>query len=377
MKFVFFYHSLVSCWNHGNAHFLRGVARELLRRGHEVRVLEPADGWSRKNLARRHGPEALTRYRAAYPELTSETYERNALDLDMLLDGADVVLVHEWNDPHLIEALGRKRAETGRFRLFFHDTHHRAVSADDELDSLDLADYDAVLVFGEVLRDLYLRRGWARRVLTWHEAADTTVFRHREDADGEGSDGDLVWIGNWGDNERAQELMEFLVAPVTECGLDAMVYGVRYPHDARRQLRRAGIDYGGWLPNHEAPEVFSRYRFTMHVPRRPYARSLPGIPTIRMFEALACGIPLISAPWEDAEGLFPDDCYLKARDGADMVRQIRRLMNEPELAASLSDKGLAAIAARHSCAHRVDELFEFMEAMNSGPQITRPIEVAL
>ena len=37
----------VSCWNHGNAHFLRGVLRELIARGHDVRAFEPANGWSR------------------------------------------------------------------------------------------------------------------------------------------------------------------------------------------------------------------------------------------------------------------------------------------------------------------------------------------
>ena len=59
MRVVLFCHSLASCWNHGNAHFLRGVARELLARGHEVRAFEPADGWSRANLvarARRRRP---------------------------------------------------------------------------------------------------------------------------------------------------------------------------------------------------------------------------------------------------------------------------------------------------------------------------------
>ena len=50
MRIVGFYHSLVSDWNHGNAHFLRGVVRELLARGHDVRIYEPADGWSRENL---------------------------------------------------------------------------------------------------------------------------------------------------------------------------------------------------------------------------------------------------------------------------------------------------------------------------------------
>lgn len=55
MKFTFFYHSLVSDWNHGNAHFLRGVVSELISRGHQVQVFEPVDGWSRDNLLADHG----------------------------------------------------------------------------------------------------------------------------------------------------------------------------------------------------------------------------------------------------------------------------------------------------------------------------------
>ncbi|MDB5623989.1 MAG: glycosyltransferase protein, partial [Devosia sp.] len=50
MRFVFYTHSLVSDWNHGNAHFLRGVMRDLVRRGHEALALEPQDAWSRQNL---------------------------------------------------------------------------------------------------------------------------------------------------------------------------------------------------------------------------------------------------------------------------------------------------------------------------------------
>ena len=50
MKIVFFYHSLLSDWNHGNAHFLRGVATELVERGHEIEIYEPEEGWSLANL---------------------------------------------------------------------------------------------------------------------------------------------------------------------------------------------------------------------------------------------------------------------------------------------------------------------------------------
>ena len=50
MLFSLFYHSLISDWNHGNAHFLRGVCTELLARGHQVQVFERANGWSVRNL---------------------------------------------------------------------------------------------------------------------------------------------------------------------------------------------------------------------------------------------------------------------------------------------------------------------------------------
>ena len=43
MRFLFYTHSLISDWNHGNAHFLRGVMRDLNRRGHETLALEPAN----------------------------------------------------------------------------------------------------------------------------------------------------------------------------------------------------------------------------------------------------------------------------------------------------------------------------------------------
>ena len=65
MRFVIFTHSLVSDWNHGNAHFLRGIATELLTRGHHLKIFEPENGWSRKNLLKEHGPAAIDDFYAA------------------------------------------------------------------------------------------------------------------------------------------------------------------------------------------------------------------------------------------------------------------------------------------------------------------------
>src|SRR5687768_7457986 len=136
MRIVMFYHSLLSDWNHGNAHFLRGVVAELVERGHDVRVYEPRDAWSVQNLVAEHGESPIRRFRDAYPTLRGVTvlYDLATLDLDAALDGADLVLVHEWNDRDLVARVGRHRAgrtRRDRYRLLFHDTHHRAVTAPD------------------------------------------------------------------------------------------------------------------------------------------------------------------------------------------------------------------------------------------------------
>ena len=353
MKFAYFTHSLRSCWNHGNAHFLRGVLRELQAAGHEVAAFEPKGAWSPTNLLADHGPAGLDAWRAAYPELSSTTYPAD-VDLAELTDGADVVIVHEWNEQALVAAVGDLRRRGARFTLLFHDTHHRAVSDPEAIRAFDLSGYDGVLAFGETLSEVYRRWGWGGRVWTWHEAADLRLFRP---PDKEGERRGLVWIGNWGDDERSAELEDYLFRPAREAGLPLDIYGVRYPAEALTALERYGVRYRGWLPNARAPEVFARHLATVHVPRRFYTTLLPGIPTIRMFEALACGIPLVSAPWDDREGLFtPGEDYLVAHDGAAMTRHLRALANDPELRRALAERGLATVRARHSCAHRVDEL---------------------
>ncbi len=318
LRVALFYHSLVSDWNHGNAHFLRGIAGELQGRGHEVRIFEPENSWSRQNLLADRGSEAQAAFERAFPNLQSVRYSPQQLDLDEWLDGVNLVLVHEWNEPQLIAAVGQFRRRNPHIRVLFHDTHHRALTAEQELSRFDLSCYDGVLAYGASLKRAYERRGWGRQVHVWHEAADVRVFYPRATHQ---TSGDVVWIGNWGDEERTEELREYFLAPVQNLRLNAQVYGVRYPPAALDELGRCGIGYGGWLPNFDVPEVFAQFRATVHVPRRPYTRELPGIPTIRPFEAMACGIPLVSAPWRDEENLFRiGEDFLMAQNGEEMQR---------------------------------------------------------
>ncbi|GAA4439864.1 glycosyltransferase [Pontibacter saemangeumensis] len=361
MNITLFYHSILSDWNHGNAHFLRGVVRELEERGHRVAVYEPENGWSLQNLVEGYGEEKLEELQQYYPGIRTNFYNLDSLDLDAVLKEADLVLVHEWNEHELVKRIGAHRAQTGHYKLLFHDTHHRAVTAREAMANYDLTHYDGVLAFGQVIRDLYLQENWTRKAWTWHEAADTSVFYPHERKD---YIGDLIWIGNWGDEERTAELHEFLINPVKELGLKARIYGVRYPDHARQALAEAGIEYGGWLPNYKAAEEFAKYKVTVHVPRRPYVEALPGIPTIRPFEAMACGIPLISSPWQDAEQLFtPGKDFLVARTGEEMIDQLKLILNTPFKAKEVAGHGLQTIRSRHTCAHRVNELEQVCEEL--------------
>ena len=368
MRVVLFCHSLVSDWNHGNAHFLRGVVSDLIARGHDVRVFEPRDAWSVQNLVADAGAEAIDGYRTVYPALESQRYDPAAVDLERALDGADLVLVHEWNSPDLVARIGRVRAAGGRFTLLFHDTHHRSVTEPAAMAAYELQHYDGVLAFGEVIRERYVALGWARRAWTWHEAADPRVFHPIEAPRA----GDLVWIGNWGDGERSEELRTFMIEPVRELALRARVHGVRYPPHALAALAEAGIEYGGWLPNYAAPEVFARYAVTVHVPRRPYVEALPGIPTIRVFEALACGIPLVSCWWDDCEGLFrAGRDLLMVNTPRGMRGALRDVLGDPALAQALAESGRQTILARHTCAHRVDQLLSITAGLRGAELVLR------
>jgi spore maturation protein CgeB len=360
VRIAFFVHSIRSDWNNGHAHFVRGVCSELQHRGHEVLVYEPKNAWSVANLEADAGPYAVTAYKGAYPSLDPIVYDGATLDLDRALDGVSLVIVHEWNPSSLVTQIGHHR-RSNRYTLLFHDTHHKSATDPDALHACDLDGYDGVLAYGASVRERYLSAGWSARVWVWHEAADVRVFRPLA---GDPKPESLVWIGNWGDEERTQELWEFLLAPVQTLKLHATVYGVRYPADAQAALRVAGCAYKGWLANFRVPHVFAQFPLTVHIPRRAYVRDLPGVPTIRPFEALACGIPLISAPWHDAEGLFSvGRDFLMAHSEREMAACMRTVLHDRDVADSLSAHGRQTILNRHTCGHRVDELMQICHSL--------------
>ena len=364
-RIAYFAHAVRSDWNNGNAHFLRGLLRSLGRCGHAVRIFEPKDGWSIENLRQEErGEESLHQFKEVYPDLQVNTYRSSELTADPssrwreALREVEIVILHEWNSPVLAHLLLALRNELG-FKLLLHDTHHRASSTPEQIRLFGTDKFDGVLAFGEALRSIYRNRFNIRRVWTLHEAADTTVFQPQSIAD---KKQDVVWIGNWGDDERSTEICQFLLRPAGElpqCRF--VIYGVRYPDDALRALERSGVKYGGYLPNLDGPLTYSESRVTMHIPRQQYVGAMAGIPTIRVFEALACGIPLISAPWPDTEHLFREGDFLFVRNTNESVAAMEHLFSNPEAAAAQAQHGLETVLARHTCLHRAQELTAICE----------------
>ncbi|HVG27058.1 MAG TPA: glycosyltransferase [Acidobacteriaceae bacterium] len=366
LRIAYFAHTLRSDWNNGNAHFLRGLVRALRADGHEVTAYEPESEWSIQNLrAEDHGQASLDRFMETYADLDIQTYgpeETEELWRERLR-GTQFVLLHEWNPPLLAQLLLKLRDELG-FKLLFHDTHHRASSSPESFAVLGLERFDGVLAFGAALQTIYRERFGVRNVWVLHEAADTTVFRPMADV---ARGAEIVWIGNWGEGERTEEIRGYLLEPAAKLApaFRTKIYGVRYPEEGHEALRAHGVEYGGYLPNLDAPRVYASARLTVHIPRQQYTKAMTGIPTIRVFEALACGIPLVSAPWQDTEGLFRSEDFYMANAPADMEQAMRRLLESPALAAEQARRGRETVLARHTCEHRAAELAGIFEELGA------------
>lgn len=357
----YFAHSWVSDWNHGNAHFLRGLARALQTMGHRVKCYEQLGSWSLSNLVKSEGERAIVaidEFRRVYPGLNIHFYNNDQTFAEFAqhnLRGADVVIIHEWNEPSVVNAILEMKHKL-KFRALFHDTHHRAYTNAREILRFRLDLFDGVLAFGDAITRIYKDGFGIRNVWTFHEAADVAAFHPIKTE----QLNDLVWIGNWGDEERTRELNEFLIGPARELrDRKFVVHGVRYPEQGLKQLQDAGIDFRGYLPNLEAPRVYGQSKIALHVPRRQYTNGLSGVPTIRVFESLACGAPLVCSPWTDAENLFrPGQDYVCVKDAPAMTAELEHLLRDDAARQQLSASGLETIRSRHTCTHRAQQLVD-------------------
>jgi spore maturation protein CgeB len=136
------------------------------------------------------------------------------------------------------------------------------------------------------------------------------------------------------------------------------VYGAGYTPQAVDLLAAAGIEYGGWVPNFELPQVLARYRLVVHIPSHA-----PGPQMGRVLQALACGRPVVCGGDADLDRLLQAGIdFGLARDGAEMISWLRRLLDNPDQARWMAGHGRATVLNGHTCSHRADELLSIMDA---------------
>ena len=223
--------------------------------------------------------------------------------------------------------------------------------------------YSAILAYGPTIADIYRAATSGPQVIVFHEGADTDLFRPLERAKVR----DVVFVGNWGDEDRNQGTWQFFIEPSRALPhLSFALFGVRYPQEVLAALREAGVSWGGWLPNYLAPEVYAASKMTVHIPRKEYVEVLRGTPTIRVFEALACGVPLISACWRDDSGFFEEGVdYLAVDTPSQMLEALRWLASDPDARRRIGSHGRATVLQRHTCLHRAVELVEIVERLRT------------
>jgi spore maturation protein CgeB len=92
------------------------------------------------------------------------------------------------------------------------------------------------------------------------------------------------------------------------------------------------------------------------------------VPTIRVFEALAAGAPLVCSPWTDSENLFrAGEDYVLVPDAAAMIAALEHLLEDHNARRQLAANGSKTIRARHTCGHRAEQLLEICQELEKAP----------
>jgi spore maturation protein CgeB len=161
----------------------------------------------------------------------------------------------------------------------------------------------------------------------------------------------LGYLGTYSD-DRQSSLNELLLAPARELKASAFVVaGAQYPD---RVDWPTNVDRIEHLAPGKHAEFYSRQRFTLNVTRADM-RSLGFSPSVRLFEAAACGAPIISDRWPGIETIFsPSSEILLVNYGTEVVNILREMPEQRRL--SLADKARKRILADHTPGHRARQL---------------------
>jgi spore maturation protein CgeB len=352
VKIVVFGLTISSSWGNGHATLWRGLCKHLVRLGHSVVFFErdaPYYAGARDLFEIPGGRLVLF---ASWEDI------RSAASADVL--DADAAIVTSYC-PDALAATELILNQNRALRVFY-DLDTPVTLAKLEADEAvpyvapgGLEGFDLVLSFtgGRRLFDEYRRRLGAQDIRPLYGHVDPDV--HRPVPPQPHYQADLAYLGTYSE-DRQQALETLFVAPArARQDLRFLIGGAQYPPEFPWS---SNIYFVRHLPPSEHAPFFASSRLTLNVTRRAMAE-MGWCPSGRLFEAAACGVPLLSDSWPGIGDFFePDEEIVLAKDERDSLDALQ-----------LSDAKLSRIASRarertldqHSSEKRAKELIALLE----------------
>jgi spore maturation protein CgeB len=363
--------SITSSWGNGHATTYRALVRALAVRGHRVLFLERDVPWYAENRDLPCPPYARTALYRSLEEL-KDGFHAELRDADLVVLGS---YVPEGR------AVAAWLLDTARGRTAFYDIDTPATMAALEagrceyLAPAQVPAFDLYLSFtgGPALRRLERRFG-ARRARALYCSFDPESYfpEPREPT------WDLGYMGTFS-ADRQRALDRLLLEPARRAPARRLVVaGPQYPAEVAWPANVERIQH---LCPAEHRAFYSSQRFTLNVTRAEMAAAGHS-PSVRLFEAAACAVPIISDPWPGLEALFvPGREILLARSPEDTLQALASV-SEAERRA-LGARARRRVLAEHTAHHRADALERYFEeavaasrplswSSSSAPSALRP-----
>jgi spore maturation protein CgeB len=359
LRVVFLGLSITSSWGNGHATTYRGLVRELCARGHDVVFLERDVPWYAENRDLPEPPYGSTRLYRDLAELRDEH--------ELTLRRADLVIVGSYVPDGIEVARWVQKTAGGATAFYDIDTPVTlARVADGTCEYLCtelISGFDMYLSFtgGPTLERLERELG-ARRALPLYCSVDPAIHFPSESE----AQWHLSYMGTYS-TDRQAALERLLVEPARQLPSYAFVVaGPQYPKELRWP---ANVDQIAHLPPQVHRSFYSSSAFTLNITRRAMS-SAGWSPSVRLFEAAACGAPIITDVWDGIEDLFvPGEEILLARSAEDVILALTRTSSSEREA--MGRRARARVLAAHTAAHRAAQLEGYLAGGSAPARETR------
>jgi spore maturation protein CgeB len=350
--------SITSSWGNGHATTYRGLVRELEARGHNLLFLERDVPWYARNRDLPNPPYGRTELYSDLPDLKSR-FTDEVRDADFVIVGSYVpegVAVGEW-------ATGLARGVTAFYDIDTPVTLAKLERGDTEYLAPHLIPrYNLYLSFtGGPTLDHIERKYGSPAARALYCSVDPALYYPDDSSGWEPRSWDLGYMGTYSD-DRQPPLDRLMLEPARRWAEGRFVVaGPQYPEHIEWPRNVARIEH---LPPAEHRAFYNSQRFTLNITRADMVRAGYS-PSVRLFEAAACAVPIISDHWEGLDTLFaPDTEILIARTPEDTARYLREIPEEERSA--IGNRARQRVLAHHTAAHRAAELEELVVASDHG-----------